>query len=65
MAVRETPGRSRHGREKGSEVGEEFLYFIKGATLRASRSARRQRPHHQAADGSALNRGRRVSRRAF
>jgi hypothetical protein len=44
MAVVETQG--NHSDEKKGErrVGEEFLYFIKGATLRASRSARRQRP---------------------
>jgi hypothetical protein len=52
-------------KKKGKKiVGEEFLYFIKGATLRASRSARRQRPH-QAADDSARKRGRRATGRSI
>lgn len=43
MAVVETQGHDT--KEKKREVvGEEFLYYIKGATLRASRSACRQRP---------------------
>jgi hypothetical protein len=64
MAV-ETQGaqQQREGKEEDL-LGEEFLYFIKGATLRASRSARRQRPH-QAADGSARKRGRRATGRAI
>ena len=47
MAVVETQGNDSNEKEEESRVGEKFLYFIKGATLRASRSACRQRPHHR------------------
>lgn len=55
MAVIETRGHDIKEKNE-EEVGEEFLYFIKGATLRAPRSACRQRPHHTRLEAAHLER---------